>query len=507
MRRPWIAALLVLTAGLGAGAWFLNRAAREEMGPEPTRLFQQVFTHVRRFGVDSLSESELYRLAADGLLGQLDDEFATLVPDETPPAAEPDDPGGLGLLLSTRDDRITVLGVLPGSPAERAGIAVGDLLIDADGRSLDASRRDLLFGALTGPPGTAVTLRIRRPGVAPLAAFEVARERPRSLAVGDPELLTDSVGYLAVQLAGRGAAALVEGAVNTLRDGGARGLILDLRGTAGGDLTEAADIAGLFLPRDSVVATVRGKTPEPREIRGRRYGRFLDLPLVVLVDSTTADAGEVIAGALQDHDRALTIGQLSFGRGLSRETFRLAEGVTIRISTETWQTPAGRGIQRDTAFARDSLEGRPRVASRGGRELIGGGGILPDSIVPADTLNEALRLLLRSTGSNLSAYQAALHSVAVDIVRRASPQDDYQPARAEVSRVLDQLRSKGVVVDPEVAETAAAPLGQALGDEVVQTSGGASALVRRRAMSDRRIVLARTLLRNAPSARALVLEP
>ncbi|MDH5315111.1 MAG: S41 family peptidase, partial [Gemmatimonadota bacterium] len=338
MRRPWIAALLVLTTGLAVGSWFLARAARTEAGPVPTRLFQQVFTHVRRFGVDSLSESELYRLAADGLLQQLDDEFATLVPDGNAPATEPDDPGGLGLLLSTRDGRISVIGVLAGSAADRAGIAVGDLLLEAGGRTLDASRRDILFDALSGPPGTAITLRVRRPGVAPLASFELARERPRTVAVGEPMLLADSVGYLALQVPGRGAADQVEAAIATLRGGGARGLILDLRAASGGDLAEAADIAGLFLPRDSVVVSVHGKTLEPRDMRGRRSGEYLDLPLVVLVDSTTADGGEVIAGALQDHDRALTVGQLSFGRGLSRETFRLAEGVTIRISTEVWQT-------------------------------------------------------------------------------------------------------------------------------------------------------------------------
>ena len=507
LRRPWIAALLVLTTGLAVGSWFLARAARTEAGPEPTRLFQQVFTHVRRFGVDSLSESELYRLAADGLLRQLDDEFATLVPDGNAPVTEPDDPGGLGLLLSTRDGGISVIGVLPGSSAERAGIAVGDLLLEAGGRALDASRRDILLDALSGPPGTAVTLRLRRPGVVPRAAFEVARERPRTVAVGEPVLLGDRVGYLALQVPGRGAADLVEAAIGTLRDGGAKGLILDLRAASGGDLAEAADIAGLFLPRDSLVVSVHGKMPEPREVRGRRSGRFLDLPLVVLVDSTTADGGEVIAGALQDHDRALTVGQLSFGRGLSRETFRLAEGVTIRISTESWQTPAGRAIQRDTAFARDSLDGRPRVTSRGGRELVGGGGILPDSIVPADTLSEAALMFFRSTGSNLSAFQASVHAVAADIARRSVPEDAYQPGRSEVTLVLDRLRESGVSIDPELAEAAAATIGRALGDEVVRISGGQSAMVRRRLLSDRSLRLAQALLRNAPDARALVFDP
>lgn len=507
MRRPWITALLVLTTGMAVGSWFLARAARTEGGPEPTRLFQQVFAHVRRFGVDSLSESELYRLAADGLLQQLDDEFATLVPDGNAPVTEPDDPGGLGLLLSTRDGRISVIGVLPGSSAERAGIAVGDLLQEAGGRALDASRRDILLDALAGPPGTAITLRLRRPGVVPLAAFELVRERPRTVVVGEPMLLGDSVGYLALQVPGRGAADLVEAAIGTLHGEGARGMILDLRAASGGDLAEAADIAGLFLPRDSVIVSVHGKTPEPRDVRGRRSGKFLDLPLVVLVDSTTADGGEVIAGALQDHDRALTVGQLSFGRGLSRETFRLAEGVTIRISTEVWQTPAGRVIQRDTAFARDSLERRPRVTSRGGRKLVGGGGILPDSIVPADTLSDAALLFFRSTGSNLSAFQASIHAVAADIARRSSPEAAYRPGRPEVDRVLEQLRESGVSMDSEVAQAAVATIGQALGDEVVRISGGASAMVRRRLASDRSLRLAQVLLRNAPDARALVLDP
>jgi carboxyl-terminal processing protease len=158
MRRPWVAALVVLAAGIGAGAVFLARASRATASPDqPTRLFEQVFGHIQRFGVDSLPTSELYRRASDGLLRQLDDEYAMLLPEGAGPA-DAADAGGLGLLLSTRDGRVVVLGVLPDSPAERAGIARGDQLFEVGGQPMDASRRDLLLAALTGPVGGTVRL-------------------------------------------------------------------------------------------------------------------------------------------------------------------------------------------------------------------------------------------------------------------------------------------------------------------------------------------------------------
>ncbi|HSR15499.1 MAG TPA: S41 family peptidase [Gemmatimonadales bacterium] len=503
MRRPWLAAVLLCAAGLGAGAWFLGRAARVEQS-EPTRLFQQVLAYVRRYGVDSLPEGELYRRAADGLLRQLDDEFATLLPEGASLAPEDDDLGGLGMLLSTRDGRVEVIGVLPGSPAARVGLRPGDVLVEVDGLVLDPARRDLLMEALEGPPGGIVGVRVRRPGITPSATFELARERSRVISVSPAVLLDDGIGYVAVQLPGRGAAEAVEEAVTGLAAQGGRRLILDLRGASGGDLGEAADIAGLFLEPGNLVATVRGKGPEGREVRSRRGPSFPDLPVVVLVDGLTADGAEAIAGALQDHDRALVVGQPTFGRGFSRESFVLATGLAIRMSTESWHTPAGRPIPRDTAFGRDSLEQRARVPSFGGRELLGGGGIVPDSVLQTDSLSEGERAFLRSVGSSLAALSAATREVAADLARSTGPGDDFQPGPEAVDRVLAQLTDNGVTVEAELVPWARSYLTAELGRAVVAISAGPAAVVRRDAGTDPAIRTAVELLRKAASARALV---
>lgn len=504
VRRPLMAAALVLAIGLAAGGWFLQRAVRLEAGPEPTRLFQQVLAHVRRYGVDSLPEPELYRRAADGLLRQLDDEFATLLPGEATALGEPDDPGGLGIQFSTRDGRVTVIGVIAESPAARAGIRPGDQLLELDGRPVDASRRDLLLAALEGPPGTPVSVAIRRPRIAPIATFELGRERPRTSAVSAPVLVEGQVGYLSVALPGRGAGDAVRQAVEDLVKRGARALVLDLRGASGGELTEAASIAGLFLPEGATAAMVQGKSPEPRQVTGRRGNAFPDLPVAVLVDSLTADGGEVIAAALQDHDRALVIGQPTFGRGFSRESFTLAAGVAIRMSTETWSSPLGRPIPRDTAYANDSLAARPVVQSDGGRPLRAGGGIVPDSIVVPDSLSDAERQLLQTIGSSLAVLTSTVHQVATSLARSSVPDDDYRPGRSEVLQVVAALREAGVSADSILVDGAQGYLADLLGAEAVRVAAGSDALVRRGSRTDPVLRRAVALVREASSARALV---
>ncbi|HKP29430.1 MAG TPA: S41 family peptidase, partial [Gemmatimonadales bacterium] len=340
-RSRWGLGLAFLLAGLATGALLLRRAAAPVAPLKPTRLFEQVFAHVKRYGVDSLGESELYKRTADGLLGQLEDEYATLLPAGSDLGlAERADVGGLGMLLSTRDGRVAVLSVLPGSPADLAGVAAGDQVLDAGSVPLDAERRDQVLAALDGPPGTSLEIRVRRPGVG-ILGFTLKRGTASPDVVTRGFKLDQRTGYVAVRLLGPGALRALRQEIERLSGEGLGALVLDLRGASQGSLDEAIKLADFLLEPGAGVVEVRGRGNDTRRVGddAPQDRRIAALPVVALVDSGTADAAEVVAGALQDNDRALLIGEPTFGRGLTPETFPLADRMTIRLSTGRWYTP------------------------------------------------------------------------------------------------------------------------------------------------------------------------
>jgi carboxyl-terminal processing protease len=493
MRRSGWLALLLVAIGLGTGAWLLRRAAEPVAPLVPTRLFEQVLQHVRRFGVDSMTEAELYQRAADGLLWELDDEQASLVPPGTA-ATEFDrpDPGGLGLLLATRDDLVRVLGVLPGSAAHRAGLQHGDVVLALDERPVEANRRDELRRLLDGAPGTKVTVSFRRPGITPLANVTLVRSAPASTVVLAGVELEPGVGYVAVPLLGEGATVQVREAVDDLARTGMRGLVLDLRSASSGSLLEASRLAALFLPAGTEVARIEGRAQSPEVLRTEDDAAYPELPLVVVVDSGTADAAEALAGVLQDRDRALVVGEPTFGRGQSAEIYPLTNRSAVRLSTGRWVTPLGRAIQRDTASV-DSLEARPTVTTPGGRALRGGGGIVPDSMVVADTLSDAERAFLRALGGNLGVFYDSLRAVGAGA---------EAPGGAARSRLWAALSGTGPT--REQMEGAADLVDRLLAETIAGQSGSESAW---RAVAARRepaIEVAMRVLRRAETAPAVV---
>lgn len=494
MRRSGWFALLLFGAGLAAGAWLLRGARPAAVALTPTRLFEQVLTHVRRFGVDSLPEAELYRRAADGLLWELDDENAMLVTAGTDVAdlGRPD-PGGLGLLLATRDDQVRVLGVLPGSAADRAGLEPNDVVLEIGDRPVDSNRRDELRKLLAGPPGSVVTLSFRRPGITPLAKARLVRSDPPSAVVLPVGILEPGVGYLAAPLIGPGAAAELRAAIEEMQRAGARALVLDLRGSSSGDLVEAQRVAGLFLPRATEVLRIEGRSEAPERQLTDADPPFAALPLVVVVDSGTADVAEAVAGALQEQDRALLVGEPTFGRGQSADVFPLGERVSVRLSTGRWVTALGRTIQRDSATS-DTLERRPTVTTKGGRSVRVGGGIVPDSLVPADTLADSERALFRALGANLTVFY--------DSVRVIAQSPGFGPGPAARERVAAALVGSGPT--RAQVDAASATIDRALADAAAEGSAGAGARLALRARRDRAVQLAVKVLRNATSAAAVV---
>jgi carboxyl-terminal processing protease len=403
----WAALVAVAAGSFFGGGWLLRRglsaraalpagAAAPNLPPVVgSRLFQDVLRHVRSFAVDSLDEAAIYRLAASGMLDELDDPYAALVSNEPGAAGVP-----LGLHLDQDDGRVVVVAVRPGSPADSAGVRGGDLVVDVGGTRVEGRSADEVARLLAGPPGGEVSLLLLRSGPRRL---RVSVRRGPVPPPPSPRLArADGVAHVRLGALGAAAADRLAALVDSAVALGDRGLILDVRGVAEGELAAAVRAAGLFLPDTALVAQSRGRqAAEVTLIRNPGAGRFPDLPVVVLVDGGTSGPAEVLAGALQDHDRALLVGEPTFGRGGDLSLYPVGDGMSLRLTTAHWLTPLGRIIQRTSRSAPPEGAGagepapRPEFRTAAGRTVVGGGGVVPDRAVsPGDVESPTADLAL-----------------------------------------------------------------------------------------------------------------
>lgn len=514
--RNLIAAVVLAAFFLGGGL-LLRRALTPsvETPARATRLFDQVVSHVRRFAVDSLSDSDLYQRAAAGILTQLSDPYAALLigSDQATIAEQTTgNYGGIGVQADLRGGTIMVVSATPDSPADRAGIRTGDRIVEVDGRIVGPEDLNATAQLLRGPPGTSVVVRVRRPGIDGLLTFTVRRAEVQRRSVSPGILYDDGIGYIALSRISAQSAEELEATLDSLRSVGMRSLVLDLRGNPGGLLEEGVEVADLFLDKGLPIMETRGRTPSVM----RRYTddapqRWPDLPLAILVNEGTASAAEIVAGALQDHDRALVIGQPTYGKGLVQSVFTLDDGASLKLTTGRWYTPSGRTIQRPERAAgmamatADSASVPPVFQTGAGRAVRGGGGITPDIIVRRDSLPAGERAFLDGLGSQLPAYRDAVTTVALrvrgrEVVRSA----DFELTPALRAELRAELADRGIRIDPAQERDAQAVMDRDLGHEIVRYVLGRPAELRRRSSFDKQLQAAFTALRAAPTPQALV---
>lgn len=405
-----------------AGGFMLQR-----QGNEGERLFYEVFTRISARGVDSIPEDSLYEKAARGLLRSIGDPYAELYSPKELAAFQREGLrngyGGLGMLLERVNDTTLITRVYRGTPAEAAGIRVGDRVISVEGHAVVGMPIDSVTTRVLGVPGTPVRVTFKRPGEAPVERT-VRRAIVHIPVVPYATVLEGGVGYVPLDRFSEASADEVTRAVETLRSGGAKSLILDLRGNGGGSLEQSIRIANLFLTRGQEILQVRYRDRAPEVYRADGGPLATGEPIVVLTDGGSASASEIVAGALQDHDRAVVIGTPSFGKGLVQELMPLPDGWAMKLTTAKWYTPSGRSIQRerrvsdqgrllpDTAPPADSILARlPEFRSDAGRVVRGGGGITPDLVVRPDTLGGGERALVQA----LSARAAVVNEVLTEL--------------------------------------------------------------------------------------------
>ena len=425
--RSALGPLVVLVVALVTGGWFLQRGVDQDANVYlQARLLQEVLDHVTEHYVDPVDRSGLIDSAIDGVLGDLNDAHTSFIDAETWDrfrfrSGADADYGGVGLEILLRDGWVTVITPLPGGPAVRAGIRAGDRIMEVEGESAADWETDQAADRLRGRPGTDVSLLVDRPGVDEPIPFTLTRAVIELLSVPFATMVGEGVGYVPLQKFSQTSGREVSGAIERLREEGMTSLILDLRGNPGGLLEEGVAVADLFLANGSPILETRGRASgQNQNFSGVSAEMVPGLPVVVLVNESSASASEIVAGALQDHDRALVVGNRTYGKGSVQTLYRLSGGNILRLTTARWYTPVGRSIQivrdgpEEIAPGRSSgltLGGqpvlknvpgeRPVVESIGGRTLFGGGGITPDLVVLPDTLSareqEAVRRLFRST--------------------------------------------------------------------------------------------------------------
>ncbi|MDH3459274.1 MAG: S41 family peptidase, partial [Gemmatimonadota bacterium] len=436
---------------------------------QQARLFDDVLGYVADFYVDSVSEAELYDMAIDGLLDKLDDPYARFLRAEDIrelTESTTGNYGGLGIRIDVRDGWITIIAPMAESPAEAAGLETGDRIVEVDGESTYGWKSDRAVSVLRGEPGSKVTISVVRAGFPEPFEVTVERAEIHIRAIQAATILGSDVGYVSLVNSSVSETLTDElaDAVTDLRARGARSLLLDLRYNPGGLLDQGVEVADLFLDPGQDVVTTRGRGRGANEsYSARRDQQWPDMPIVVLVNGGTASAAEIIAGALQDHDRAVVLGEATFGKGVVQTVFRLGRTQALRLTTARWFTPSGRTIQRPhgggdvllMAAAADSARAVPdsgeEFRTEAGRVVRGGGGIQPDLVVFPDTLTEPEQAFARSLGARLPAYRDVLTSYAIDLKGANTITDSAFVVSSAMRRELERRLSERAIDVPAVA--------------------------------------------------------
>jgi len=523
--RRWLLVVLIGAVSFASGGWLLH-GSDDAASLSADQLFQQVLGAVTEYYVDSLPPDSLMHKATQGMLDQLGDPYSTLLEGEDYRQLTEQTTGnygGLGIQIDVRGGTIVVVAPLPDTPAERAGIEAGDQIVAVEGATTQGLNQDQALKTLRGAPGSTVNIQVRRPGLAQLLSFKIKRETIHNRSVQPGTMLTPTIGMVQLNPVSETSADELEEEIERLRKLGMRQLILDLRRNPGGLLDQGVAVSDLFLDPGQQIVSTSGRAPGmSRSFADARDQEWRDMAMVVLVSQWSASAAEIIAGALQDNDRAAVVGVPTFGKGLVQSLFRLGNGRALKLTTARWLTPSGRSIQRDLPSEEEQvrnaqaleqgeaevqLDSLPTHKTISGRLVRGGGGIVPDRIVRQDTLTTGEREFLRGLGGNIGAYQDALVGTAIEIKeRRLVSSEAFVVDDAMRAMVYQRLEAKDVNLSDEAKAGGSQFVDDHLSYEIARYVFGGAAELRRRAADDDQVREAVELLTRGPTPQALMAE-
>jgi len=406
MRRRWLTYFLLSWLGVTAFFFFSGHLQADEQDyyqqlRKGWVYLQRVFENLNAHYVDELKPYDLIKAGIDGMVSQLD-PYTVFIEEEGQRRLQmitTGKYGGLGIEISRRNGKITVITPIDNTPAKRAGIRAGDIIEDINGTAVSGKNVDEVSESLRGDIGTAVELTINRPGQT--GTFKVSLVRSEIIIedIRYAGFMEDGIAYISLTgFTDKAYTELRRALLSLEKEQAVKGLVLDLRGNPGGLLESAVDIVSLFVPRGELVVSTRGFREREMKFYTSREPLFPTIPIAVLIDNGSASAAEIVAGALQDLDRAVIIGQSSFGKGLVQKVFEIdpALNAKLKITTAKYYIPSGRCIQKDH-YGADSLARNPTgYSTRNGRSVYDQGGIYPD----------------------MQAENDSLHFIALDMIRR-----------------------------------------------------------------------------------------
>lgn len=497
-RKAALAVALVAAFLLGG---FIVPSQEDRAGPE---LFSDVLTLVSTRYIDTLDISEVYERAAEGLVQRLEDPYAALFSPEQIEAftvAYEGHYAGVGMLIEAQERGAVVRRVFPNTPAERVGAQAGDRVVAVDGQNVEGWPLEQVSNALKGEPGTRVHVLFARYGVSELIDVDITRAVVRIPAVPYASMVREDIGYVPLLQFNETAAREVGTAIQSLVGQGARGVVLDLRGNGGGIVDQAVEIAGLFLPVDAEIARQWERGNDDRVYTNPSSPIAPDLPLVVLVDGASASASEIVAGALQDHDRAVILGTTSYGKGLVQTAYRVNGDYVLKMTTGKWFTPVGRSIHRERTLTNGRLvevedsvhfnagrDERPTYHSHAGRVVYGGGGITPDLEVAADTLSSAEQTLVRAILRHSPAFSTTVFDFASEL--NGAVDRDFQVTQEWRDQLYQRLADHGVDIPRDVYDAGARYIDRILVDRIGRLAFGDAYVKMRDADNDAQLMRA-----------------
>jgi len=509
--------LIVAGTMLGAlitGGWLLQRGAHTGTftAYEGAQLFESVFRRIQTDFVDTVADSALYRKSVDGMLYELRDPYSTFLPPDRFARLNESTTGnyaGLGIEVDLRDGWLIVVAPLPGGSAERAGIQPGDRIIEIGGRSTKGWTNEEASKVLRGKPGTLVSIKVERPGIAQPLELRLERTTIHQSAVRRTAMLGDGVGYIDLKAFSDSTANELNNAISSLLGRGMKTLVLDLRTNPGGLLTQGVRVSDLFLNPGQKIVSMRGRVPDAnREYADTAKQAWPQLPLMVLVDGRSASAAEIVAGALQDHDRAVIIGQPTYGKGSAQSVIPFGDQGGLKITTARWFTPVGRSITK-LRPSDDDEEPPPvkkeRFRTDAGRIVYGGGGITPDVLAGDSIAPVAETNFLRALGTQTSRFRDAITDYALSLkATHAITTQDFVVVPAMREEIWNRMRARGIDIPRSVFDEAQSLVDRQLSYEIARYVFGSDAEFRRRSLDDKILQKALQMARGAKSEQDLL---
>ena len=420
------------------------------------------FALVEQNAADPVSSQQIfYQGVIPGMLRRLDPHSVFFDPQqfEQLKQLETSTRKGFGSVVSVLPGRVVVLQTMPGTPSAKSGMSPGDEILAVNNYRLDRLDIEQLIGLLQESRQQPAHLVVRRPGSSGMLDFTLTPEEMQQPSVERVFLLQPGIGYLRVASFDEQTGTQIKEGIEKLGGAKLKGLVLDLRNNPGGLLTSALQTAGLFLKPGSSILTVRGRAVPEKEEKVPADDKPYDFPVAVLINGKSASASEIVAGALQDHDRAVIVGEPSFGKGLVQSVFPLADSSGLALTTALYYTPSGRSIQKPfdaTQFALGATSAHPNEKSDfrtdKGRIVRGGGGIIPDEVVYPPGVSR-FREVLETSGVFTSFATEYLQKNKVTEMFEVPPAllDDFrvylvdrriEPGPAEWSSELEFIRSR-----------------------------------------------------------------